>query len=283
MCSFSKNSELYIKARVRDGMTLLEDVYFTAPYKIAKPFFNNDKEILNLVLMAASAGIMQGDRYEIKMELSPYARASLCGQSYSKVHRMNGGYASQTNTFILEEGAFLDYAPKPCILFADSSYHATTDCYLSSGSAFLYSDILACGREKSGERFQFKDFRNCLRVHNNNELIYLDHQRYIPGCHELEGIGFFEGYTHQATLGYFCDHLPDNLCDELYAILSKIKGIDFGVSKTYKYGVVVRILGCGGDRLEKILACIRNKVYELTLPKLDKNLLFPFQYTIACY
>jgi len=267
MCSFGKNSELYIKARSRDGITLLEDVYFTAPYKIAKPFFNNDKGILELVLMAASAGIMQGDRYEIKMELSPYARVSLCGQSYSKVHRMKEGYASQTNTFILEEGAFLDYAPKPSIPFSDSSYHAVTDCFLSSGSAFLYSDILACGREKSGERFQFKDFRNCLRVHYNDELIYLDHQRYIPAGQKLEGIGFFEGYTHQATLGYFSDHLPDNLCDDLYAILSNIKGIDFGVSKTYKYGVAVRILGCSGDMLETVLAYIRKKARNNSLLK----------------
>ena len=35
---FGKESRLYIEAKVLNGKTYLEDSYFTAPYKIAKPF-----------------------------------------------------------------------------------------------------------------------------------------------------------------------------------------------------------------------------------------------------
>lgn len=263
--SFGKDSELYIKAGAKDGITILEDVYFTAPYKIAKPFFDNDTGVLDLVLMSASAGIMQGDSYKIRVEMERHARASLHGQSYSKIHRMKTGHASQTNTFILKEGALFDYAPRPCIPFANSSYHSTTDCYLDSGSVFLYSEVLACGRDKSGERFQFNEYRNCIRVYQHQELLFLDHQRYNPAFHDLEGIGFFEGYSHQATMGFFSDQLPENMINDLYDILYDIDGIDFGVSKTHKRGVVVRILGHGGDRVEKILLQLRREFYS-TLP-----------------
>lgn len=268
MDSFGKDSELHIKAAVKERITMLEDVYFTAPYKIAKPFFNNDKGVLEVVLMAASAGIMEGDRYRIKMELGSQARASLRGQSFSKIHRMKGGFASQDNTFILHKGAFFDYAPRPCIPFQDSSYQSKTDCYLNPKSAFLYSEVLACGREKSGERFKFKQFRNCMRVYFGDELIYLDNQYYVPACQSLEGIGFFEGYTHQATMGCFSDCLPVKLLDEIYDILQSNEGIVFGISEACKYGIVVRILGDGGDYLEKVLINIKERIYNSVLPNM---------------
>lgn len=264
--SFGKDSELLIKAVLKDGQTVLEDAYFTAPFKVAKPFLNRARGVLELVLMAASAGIMQGDRYKIKVELGPHAQAALRGQSYSKIHRMEDGFASQSNSFILQEGAFFDNASRPYIPFKDSSYQSTTDCHLDRRSVLLHSEILSCGREKSGESFQFKQFRNCLRVYYGDELIFIDNQYYAPARQNLEGIGFFEGYTHQATLGCFGDHLTDKLLDSLYDILQMTEGIEFGISKTYKFGMVARILGNGGDCLEKTLSAMRKIIYNLVLP-----------------
>lgn len=267
MAGFEKETILYIKAAVKDRITILEDVFFTAPYKIAKPFFDHDNGILELVLMSASAGTMQGDRYNIKVALAPFARAALRGQSYNKIHRMKKGFASQRNLFILKEGSFFDYAPRPCIPFQDSSYQTITDCHLDSNSIFLYSEILACGKAKSGESFRFKQFRNRLCIYHGDELIYLENQYYDPACQNLQGIGFFEGYTHQATLGCFGDCITEKILDDLYGILHSTTGIDFGISQAYKHGIVVKILGDGGDFLEKVLSKLRERIYHLLLPK----------------
>ncbi len=260
--SFGRDSELYIKAKAVDGITILADSFFTAPYKIAKPFFNETNRILNIVLMSASAGIMEEDCYRIEVHLGPGSKVALHGQSYNKIHRMKQGHATQFNTFILDDGAFFDYVQKPTIPFADSRFGSTSECYLHNNSAFLYSEVLACGREKMGERFAFKEYKNCCRVYYHGEIIFLDNQLYLPSYQILDGIGFFEGYTHQATLAYFCDRLDGKLLDDLYGILASFRGIDFGLSKTHDFGVIVKILGNSSDQLEKILLCLREKVYE---------------------
>jgi len=52
---FGKESRLYIRAKVSDGKTCLQDSYFTAPFKIAKPFYEGHGGFMNLMVMSASA------------------------------------------------------------------------------------------------------------------------------------------------------------------------------------------------------------------------------------
>ncbi len=259
---FGRDSELYVKAKTIKGMTCLEDYFFTAPFKIAKPFFN-EKGMMKIIIMSASAGIMEGDCYQIRVELGAGAKVALHGQSYAKIHRMREGRASQRSQFFLEEGAFLDYEQNPVIPYAGSSFQAVSECFLKSGSAFMYSEVFACGREKSGERFEFREYRNCNRVYYYGDLIFLERQMLVPGCHDLEGIGCFEGYTHQATLAFFYDHFDDQLLELLYNILEKKSDIEFGLTKTNRFGLIVRILGGNADSLSKILNDLRQECYKL--------------------
>jgi len=119
---FGKESRLYIRAKVSDGKTCLQDSYFTAPFKIAKPFYEGHGGFMNLMVMSASAGVMEGDNYRIEVELDKGARVKLEGQSYQKIHRMKNGTAVQYNSFTLADGAFLDYAPNPTIPFSIRRY-----------------------------------------------------------------------------------------------------------------------------------------------------------------
>ncbi len=260
--NFGKDSELYIKTRAVNGITILEDSFFTAPYKIAKPFLNEKRRLMNIMVMSASAGIMEGDCYRVSVKLGAASRVALLGQSYNKIHRMKAGKATQANQFFLEAGALFDYAPKSTIPFAGSNFHSTTECRMDSGSTYLYSEILACGREKSGERFEFIAYKNHNKVFLNEELIFMDNQLLTPECQVLNGIGFFEGRTHQATLAYFSENFDDSLLERLYEILEGIDGIDFGLTKTKKHGMLVRILGNSSDILEKSLAGLRDEIYS---------------------
>jgi urease accessory protein len=260
---FGQDSELYIKAKNINGITCLEDYYFTAPFKIAKPFWDEKKGVMNIIIMSSSAGIMEGDCYRTRLELSADARVALQGQSYTKIHRMQEGRASQFNQFFLAAGAFLEYAQKPVIPYAGSNFQSASECFLNSGSAFLYSEVFACGRVKSGERFEFKEYRNCNKVYYQGDLIFLDHQALEPGCQTLEGIGFFEGYTHQATLAFFYDHLKDQLLERLFGILEQTGDIEFGLTKTKRFGLIVRILADSADYLSRILVVLKQECYKL--------------------
>lgn len=258
---FGQDSVLKIKTKIRNGITVLEDVFFTAPYKIAKPFYDEGNKIMNIMVMSASAGIMEGDCYRVDVELGAGSRVALNGQSYNKIHRMKTGNASQYNKFILHENSLFDYVQKPSIPFAESSFHSRSEFHMKSGSVLLYSDVLACGREKRGECFQFKTYKNYSRVYYNDELIFLDNQLLQPSAKPLGSMGFFEGYTHQATLAYFSEGISDRLIDKTVALMENESGIEFGVSRMKKYGMLVRILGNSSDQLEKQLLKLRTGVY----------------------
>lgn len=61
---FGKLSKLHITTAYKEGKTIMEDVSFTAPFKIMHPFYEK-KDFMTVMLLTASAGIMAGDRQEI--------------------------------------------------------------------------------------------------------------------------------------------------------------------------------------------------------------------------
>jgi urease accessory protein len=58
---FGKLSEFYLTAAYRDGRTVMEDVSFTAPFKVMHPFYEK-KDVMTVMLLTASAGIMATGR-----------------------------------------------------------------------------------------------------------------------------------------------------------------------------------------------------------------------------
>ncbi len=258
---FGKESLLLIKSKAINGKTYLENSYFSAPFKIAKPFYE-DNGIMSIMVMSASAGIMEGDTYRIDVELDAESKVRLESQSYQKIHRMKEGCALQHNSFRLGKGSFLDYWPKAVIPFKDSRFRSTMECRMAEGSAFLYSEILSGGRVKSGEVFEFGEYRSSIRIYYGNELIFAENQFLCPMEQYLGGIGFFEGYTHLASLGFFYDKLDDSLIDDIYEELETMEGLQFGISKAKKFGLVVRILENRSDKLENILGCVKHIIYK---------------------
>ncbi len=258
---FGTESILYIKTALSNGKTIITDSYFTAPVKIAKPFYNEQNNIAEVMVMSASAGVMAGDSYRTEIDMGENTAMSLQGQSYTKIHRMNEGCGRQQNILTVREAAFLDFDPRPSIPFAHSDYISETSCFLHKGSQYLYSEIIACGRGKSGERFCFRRYRSNNRIYYCNKLIFLDNQELRPHKQQIDGIGFFEGFSHQGTLAYFYDGMDrEESIDKLYKRLEIYSGIEAGISLTYKYGIVVRILANGSDYLERI---IRDMRYEI--------------------
>jgi len=73
---------------------------------------------------------------------------------------------------------------------------------MEEGSAFIYSEILAAGRVRavkfSGSGISQRD-KDLLRRGTD----FLENQFLFPKVQNLEGIGFFEGFTHQASMVFF--------------------------------------------------------------------------------
>ncbi|MGN0183008.1 MAG: urease accessory protein UreD, partial [Candidatus Ornithomonoglobus sp.] len=75
--------KLYIETSCANGRTVVSDSSFTAPFKITKPFYNGDTA--EIMIMQASAGILEGDSHELEFNVRSGSRVIITGQSYTKL------------------------------------------------------------------------------------------------------------------------------------------------------------------------------------------------------
>ena len=83
---FGKLSRLSLRTGIRKGKTILEDVAFTAPYKIMNPFPKKDGGI-SVMPLCASAGIMEGDRQEFDFSVTEGTNLEFRCGGKSSIHR----------------------------------------------------------------------------------------------------------------------------------------------------------------------------------------------------
>ncbi|MGN1423348.1 MAG: urease accessory protein UreD [Oscillospiraceae bacterium] len=192
-------SRLYICAENKGGRTIISDSFFSAPIKIAKPFYRTDHT--EIMMMTASAGMLDGDFYDIEIIVKKGASLKFTGQSFTKVFKSgekNG--AVQRVKITVESGGRLFYCPPPVIPFADSIFDSRTEVFLEDKASFIMQDIFSCGRTAMGEAFGFTSFRSRTAVHINGRLSFLDNVKLIPSETDLAGTGFFEGHTHSGMM-----------------------------------------------------------------------------------
>ena len=95
---FGKISRISACAALKDGKTILEDLSFTAPYKIMMPFEKENGGI-QIMPLCASAGIMAGDSQEFSYHVKEGADLEVLSQSFEKIHKMDTMNAFSTADF----------------------------------------------------------------------------------------------------------------------------------------------------------------------------------------
>ncbi|MDR3239162.1 MAG: urease accessory protein UreD [Clostridiales bacterium] len=229
-------SELFVKTEHINGRTVLSDCSFTAPLKVAKPFYRDDG-YSEIMVMCASPGMLDGDCYDMRFEIGDNTALIISGQAYQKILNTGGGAAEQNVRIQVGENAALCYLPRPVIPFAGSKFHSRMYVALNRSSILFFGDILTCGRGGMGERFAFSEFTSRIAVSVEGRPAFLDNNRLFPDGAALDGIGFFEGYSCQGLLylyGYDNVSLPQS------------DGIEAAVSKA-REGYAARIFGNSGD------------------------------------
>ena len=171
-------SILKLTAENRNGRTVISHSEFTSPLKIANPFYRNN--YTEVMMMAASAGILEGDEYDIEITVRENASLKFTAQSYSKIFKADKTGAKQRVRITVENGGSLIYMPCPVIPFADSVFDSRTEVRLYGDSRFVMTDILACGRKAMKERFAFKSYRSRTAVYADDKLCFLDNQKLVP-------------------------------------------------------------------------------------------------------
>lgn len=253
------NCKLFIKTNVLHGKPNIEDMYFTAPYKIMSPFLEGEQ--MEIMQMSASAGLFGGDTFSLDLQFGQGSKVTYSSQSYEKVFPRKDLQTKRELKINVEQNANVIYLPYPIIPFANSSFLGKNTIFVHPDSAFIYGDIFTCGRTGMGEYFQMKQYESRTKIYVGNELAFAERTWICPEKLSYQTMGMWGKYTHNGMLYLYDGDREEKeewerWIEEIRKI-SKEKDCVTGVSKCPR-GIVLRVLAMSGDKIyqmfQKIVA-----------------------------
>lgn len=247
--AFGRPSVLQLTTRFDGRKTIVDDVYCTSPFKILPPVYLPDKTA-QVIIMAASAGILAGDTQRLELCAGRHSRLELTSQAYEKIHPMPEGQAVRTGRIVVEPDAFLRYSLLPVIPFAGSAFASTLTFHLQDKSSrLIFVDIMACGRAARQERFQYRSYRSLVEIYTGDVLVFRDNTCFEPENMDMEGLGMFEGFSHLANIVICNFAMQAEQLQTIRAILAGDAEIQYGLSVLDRSDIVIKILGGSGQQL----------------------------------
>lgn len=235
------HGQLEITLKQRGEKTAVAELRQSAPLRVVRPFYPEGEGPAHLYLLNTTAGILEGDRFEISLRLEKGSHAVVMTPAATRVHSMPSGEACQRTTLSVGPGATLEYLAEPVLPYTDAAFHQETEIFLEEGATLFYADLLGPGRLALGESFAYRSYENQLTITDPEGTLVQERFRLVPSQHPLEEIGVMEGFSHLGTLYLFCPEPARQ------ALLSSFRSIDlnnlfWGVTLLSRRGLAVRAL-----------------------------------------
>jgi urease accessory protein len=262
---------IQIETIVKENRTVLSKEYFSPPYKLMNITENKTSLPLTLMIMSSSPGILDGDEYQIDIDIKRHSALILKTQSFQRIFDMKSGAVQKTNIHI-EEGGSLSFIPHPTVPHENAKYLAKNEIYLHETSTLIWGEILTCGRKNNNEIFSFTKYHTITNIYLQNKLSIRENLLMEPAIINPNNIGQLEGFTHQAGMIL---HLPK--CNKLeiksmiYDFLISNQKIRFGITNGPDNFLVLRMLANGAEHLFSLLHEIENNCQLLTSQKRKSN------------
>lgn len=247
--------ELRLEIEKRNQKSVAKNVYFQGALKVMRPFYHDDTGQVCYYILNPGGGYVDGDRYKIDISLAEQARLTLTTQSATKVYKTPTHHAYQETNISLKTGSYLEYIPDPLIAYRDARYKQKNVVHMEKGATFLYSDIITPGWSPDGERFSYHTIQLLNEIYVDNELVVYDHIKLNAAAHNMEGLGFMEGYSHLGSMIVVAEQVTSELLDRCVASLSKYtNNCEIGISLLPVTGFTLRVFAHSTQLIERIFS-----------------------------
>jgi urease accessory protein len=119
-------------------------------------------------------GLVDGDLLSMDVTVRTGAKALLSTQASTKIYKTPLRRVQTRLRARVHEAACLCVLPDPVVPFAGSRSEQRLECDLAAEASLVLVDWLSSGRRARGERWQFNDLRNVVRVTQGGRLICHD-------------------------------------------------------------------------------------------------------------
>lgn len=243
------NSKFHITASYKNDKSYISDSYYSQPLKMMNPFKWREHGI-KVYMMSSAPGLLEGDQYDIQINVEENAELWVTSQSYEKIYTSQKIGSKRLAQINVSNNSYLRYAPLPTIPYKDSIFDSNIVINLEGDSAkFSFIEVLTAGRinKRPEEIFAYKQYKSLVDIYKGGELIYRDNTNFKPDRSEMSGFGMYEGYTHLANILLINFEIEDRVADTLRDMIKIKNTVSGGISRLYTGDLMVRLFGTTGQ------------------------------------
>jgi urease accessory protein len=166
---------------IQGGKTILAATQQQPPLRVVRAFPLEDGAAL-VHLHNVSGGLLGGDALELEIRVGAGAQAQITTTGATRIYRPKPDAlpATQTTAISVGDNAVLEYVPDSLIPFTGARFAQRTAIQLASGSGLFWWEIVAPGREASGEKFAYESIEWVTDLRVNGRLVAAERARVEP-------------------------------------------------------------------------------------------------------
>ena len=180
------------------------------PLRVQKHLYAEGPQVCQHIIVHPPGGIAGGDQLDIRASVGPDAWAQLTSPGAAKWYRA-AGPAYQRVELKVAAGATLEWLPQETIVFSAAQAELSTRIELEGNARLFYWDMIALGRQASGERFEHGYFQSHLDIRRDGQLLWHERQRIVGGDGLLDSPIGLDGNPVFATLLVTGEVSPERL------------------------------------------------------------------------
>ena len=242
--------------RNRNEFTILRVKRQEPPWRVVRGFPLASGETLAHI-HNVSGGILDGDSLECRVDVNAGAQAQITTTGATRVYRSRSSerIALQRLSVKIGERAYLEYLPDQVIPFAGSRFEQSTAIELQKGASLIWWEMIAPGREASGEIFRYESLAASVELIACGEPIAIERWTIAPLLRSPAAIARLGSFRYFASC-YVCQAgMPGERWrkfeSELQAVADRLSGPDvlWGVTSLRAHGLAVRGVAVSGRSL----------------------------------
>jgi urease accessory protein len=226
---------------------------------VSKPHHDAGALVVNVV--NPTAGLLEGDRVECRVEVESGAHLVLTTPSACRAHKMREGFAELRQDLRVASGAFLEFWPELFIPQGGARFRQRTTIFAEEGGELLFFESLAPGRVAAGESFAFCELEWETDVRFAGTLIARERYRIVPGNESVRTLqrAFPDAYYASGFV------ISPNLTDKhpcwqrIHELHTRESWI--GCGRLSPGGWVIKMLASGSIELRRMLGAVRTEMY----------------------
>ena len=242
------------------GSTVLRVKEQQPPWRVVRGFDAPSGEKLAHV-HNVSGGILDTDALEWRVDVGPRAQAQVTSTGATRIYRIRSQdrVATQRAHIVVSEGGYLEYLPDQLIPFAGARFEQSTRVELGPGASLIWWDIIAPGRDASGELFRYESLAMSFEVIAAGEPVATERWSILPRERPVDSAARLGPFRYFASC-YVCRageaaHYWHALETELQTCADRRASADvlWGVTSLRAYGLLIRGVTMSGRSLTESL------------------------------